>query len=102
MTSFTLTVTSGWPVLLVAGVICASVFGQVTVNETMTARYVAPALRAKLYSIRFSVGRFTTEEEVDFAVSLLTRKVGKLREMSPLWEMVKDGVDLDTVQWAAH
>jgi MFS family permease len=51
-----LTQLSGWPVLLVAGVICASVFGQVTVNETMTARYVAPALRAKLYSIRFSVG----------------------------------------------
>jgi MFS family permease len=51
-----LTQLQGWPVLLVAGVICASVFGQVTVNETMTARYVAPALRAKLYSIRFSVG----------------------------------------------
>jgi MFS family permease len=51
-----LTQLQGWPVLLVSGVICASVFGQVTVNETMTARYVAPALRAKLYSIRFSVG----------------------------------------------
>ena len=51
-----LTQASGWPVLVIAGVICASVFGQVTVNETMTARYVAPALRAKLYSIRFSVG----------------------------------------------
>jgi len=53
-------------------------------------------------SIRFSVGRFTTEEEVDFAVRLLTDKVGKLREMSPLWEMVKEGIDLNTVQWAAH
>ncbi len=53
-------------------------------------------------SIRFSIGRFTTEEEVDFAVDLLRRKVGKLREMSPLWEMVKEGVDLNTVQWAAH
>jgi cysteine desulfurase len=53
-------------------------------------------------SIRFSVGRFTTEEDVDFAVDLLQRKVGKLREMSPLWEMHQDGIDLNSVQWAAH
>jgi cysteine desulfurase len=53
-------------------------------------------------SIRFTIGRFTTEEEIDYAVELLRRKVGKLRELSPLWEMYKDGVDLDTVQWAAH
>jgi cysteine desulfurase len=53
-------------------------------------------------SIRFSVGRFTTEEEVDFAVTLLQDKVGKLREMSPLWDMYKEGIDLNTVQWAAH
>ena len=53
-------------------------------------------------SIRFSVGRFTTEEEVDFAVQTIQSKVAKLREMSPLWEMVKEGIDLNTVQWAAH
>ena len=53
-------------------------------------------------SIRFSIGRFTTEEEIDFTIDLLKRKVGKLREMSPLWEMHQDGVDLSTVQWAAH
>jgi cysteine desulfurase len=53
-------------------------------------------------SIRFTVGRFTTEEEIDFAVALLKEKVGKLREMSPLWEMVKEGIDLNSVQWAAH
>jgi len=53
-------------------------------------------------SIRFTIGRFTTEEEIDYAVDLLKRKVGKLRELSPLWEMYQDGVDLDTVQWAAH
>jgi len=53
-------------------------------------------------SIRFSVGRFTTEEEVDYAVQLLKAKVGKLREMSPLWEMAQDGIDLESVQWAAH
>jgi cysteine desulfurase len=53
-------------------------------------------------SIRFTVGRFTTEEEIDYTVELLKRKVGKLRELSPLWEMHQEGVDLDTVQWAAH
>jgi cysteine desulfurase len=53
-------------------------------------------------SIRFSLGRFTTEEEVDYAVKLLHAKIAKLRELSPLWEMYKDGVDLNTVQWAAH
>jgi cysteine desulfurase len=53
-------------------------------------------------SIRFSVGRFTTEEEIDFTIDLLQRKVAKLREMSPLWEMHQDGIDLNSVQWAAH
>jgi cysteine desulfurase len=53
-------------------------------------------------SIRFTIGRFTTEEEIDYAVKLLHLKIGKLRELSPLWEMVQDGVDLNTVQWAAH
>jgi len=53
-------------------------------------------------SIRFTIGRFTTEEEVDYTIDLLHKKIGKLRELSPLWEMVQDGVDLDSVQWAAH
>ncbi len=53
-------------------------------------------------SIRFTLGRFTTEEEVDYTIDLLHKKIGKLRELSPLWEMVNEGVDLDTVQWAAH
>jgi cysteine desulfurase len=53
-------------------------------------------------SIRFTLGKFTTEEEVDYAVNLMKAKVAKLRELSPLWEMYKDGVDLNTVQWAAH
>ena len=53
-------------------------------------------------SIRFTVGRFTTEEEIDYTVDLLHRKIAKLRELSPLWEMYKEGVDLNTVQWAAH
>ncbi|TAH47891.1 MAG: IscS subfamily cysteine desulfurase [Betaproteobacteria bacterium] len=53
-------------------------------------------------SIRFTLGRFTTEEEIDYTIDLLHKKIGKLRELSPLWEMVNEGVDLDTVQWAAH
>jgi len=53
-------------------------------------------------SIRITLGRFTTEEEVDYAAQLIRRKVEKLRELSPLWEMYKDGIDLNTVQWAAH
>src|SRR6201995_1434429 len=53
-------------------------------------------------SIRFSIGRFTTEEEIDFAVNLIKQKIGKLRELSPLWEMHKDGIDISTIEWAAH
>src|SRR5438045_9012593 len=53
-------------------------------------------------SIRFTTGRFTTEEEIDYTIELLRRKVEKLRELSPLWEMYKDGVDLGSVQWAAN
>ncbi|WP_147071601.1 IscS subfamily cysteine desulfurase [Sulfuriferula plumbiphila] len=53
-------------------------------------------------SIRFSVGRFTTEQDIDYAIELLHQKIGKLRELSPLWEMHKEGIDLDTVHWAAH
>ena len=53
-------------------------------------------------SIRFTIGRFTTESDIDFAIKLLKERIQKLRDMSPLWEMFKDGVDLNSVQWAAH
>ncbi len=53
-------------------------------------------------SIRFTIGRWTTEADIDFAVKLIHERIGKLREMSPLWEMYKEGIDLNTVQWAAH
>ncbi|WMN58332.1 IscS subfamily cysteine desulfurase [Pseudoalteromonas xiamenensis] len=53
-------------------------------------------------SIRFSIGRFTTEEEIDYTVDLIKNSIGRLREMSPLWEMFKDGIDLDSVEWAHH
>ncbi|NRA62784.1 MAG: IscS subfamily cysteine desulfurase, partial [Psychrobium sp.] len=53
-------------------------------------------------SIRFGIGRFTTEAEVDHAIKQMTQSIGRLREMSPLWEMFQDGVDLDSVEWVAH
>ena len=53
-------------------------------------------------SLRMTIGRFTTEEEIDYAISVLTDRVAKLRELSPLWDMYKDGVDLSTIQWTAH
>jgi len=53
-------------------------------------------------SIRFTVGRFTTPADIDYTVDLLKRKIAKLRELSPLWEMHEEGIDLGTVQWAAH
>jgi cysteine desulfurase len=53
-------------------------------------------------SIRFTVGRFTTQEEIDFTIDLVKRQVARLRDLSPLWEMVQAGVNLDSVQWAPH
>ncbi|CAH2798579.1 MAG: Cysteine desulfurase (EC =_ IscS [uncultured Caballeronia sp.] len=53
-------------------------------------------------SIRFTVGRFTTEQDVDYVINLLKNKIAKLRDLSPLWEMHKDGIDISTIQWAAH
>ena len=53
-------------------------------------------------SIRFTIGRYTTQEEIDYIIARVMEKVTKLRELSPLWEMYKDGVDLNSVKWAAH
>ena len=53
-------------------------------------------------SIRFTIGRFTTRDEVDYTIELVKGKIDKLRALSPLWEMYQDGIDLDSVQWAAH
>lgn len=53
-------------------------------------------------SLRMTIGRFTTEEEIDYAVTTLKDRVAKLRELSPLWDMYKDGIDISTIQWAAH
>jgi cysteine desulfurase len=53
-------------------------------------------------SIRFTIGRFTTEAEIDFTIALMKEKVGKLRDLSPLWDMYKDGIDIASIQWSAH
>jgi cysteine desulfurase len=53
-------------------------------------------------SIRFTIGRFTTDEEVDYIIDIVRQKVDKLRALSPLWDMYKEGIDLDSVKWAAH
>jgi len=53
-------------------------------------------------SLRMTIGRFTTEEEIDSAVAMLKDTVARLRELSPLWDMYRDGIDISTIQWAAH
>ena len=53
-------------------------------------------------SLRMTIGRFTTEEEIDYAIATIKQNVAKLRELSPLWEMFKDGIDISTIQWSAH
>ena len=53
-------------------------------------------------SIRFTLGRWTTEEEIDYTINLMQGAVAKLRELSPLWDMFKEGIDLNTIEWAAH
>jgi cysteine desulfurase len=53
-------------------------------------------------SIRFTIGRFTTEAEIDFAIELIKGKIDKLRALSPLWDMYKEGIDISTIEWAAH
>ena len=53
-------------------------------------------------SLRMTIGRFTTEAEIDYAIATIRENVAKLRALSPLWEMYQDGVDMDAIQWAAH
>ena len=53
-------------------------------------------------SLRMTIGRFTTEEEIDYAIETIRLNVAKLRELSPLWDMYKEGIDISTIQWAAH
>jgi cysteine desulfurase len=80
--------------------------GSACTSASLEPSYVLKALGAgdelAHSSIRFGLGRFNTEEEVDYVVAKLVSVVSKLREMSPLYEMVKEGVDLTKVEWSAH
>ncbi len=80
--------------------------GSACTSESLEPSYVLRALgrndELAHSSIRFTIGRFTTIEEIDHTIALMRSKVAKLRELSPLWEMYKEGIDLDKVQWAAH
>ena len=80
--------------------------GSACTSASLEPSYVLRALGRKdelaSSSIRFSFGRFTTEEDVDYTLNLINHAVDRLRELSPLWEMYLDGIDLDTVDWQTH
>ena len=80
--------------------------GSVCTSASLEPSYVLRALgwedELAHSSIRFTIGRFTTEQEVDFVIQVIREQVTRLRELSPLWDMFKEGIDLKTVQWAAH
>lgn len=80
--------------------------GSACTSASLEPSYVLRALGADdemaHSSIRFGVGRFTTDEEVDFVVEKVASQVERLRELSPLWEMVQEGIDLKSIQWNHH
>ena len=80
--------------------------GSACTSASLEPSYVLRALGLKdelaHSSIRFAVGRFTTEEDINYTLDLVKDSVGKLREISPLWDMYKDGVDMDSIEWAAN
>jgi cysteine desulfurase len=90
--------------LAIKEIACSS--GSACTSASLEPSYVLRALGVDVElahtSIRFGLGRFTTKAEVDAALNIIVTQIKKLRDMSPLYEMVKMGIDLKTVQWAAH
>ena len=80
--------------------------GSACTSASLEPSYVLHALGADdalaHSSIRFGVGRFTTEDEIDYVIKAINERVDFLRKMSPLWEMVQDGIDLDSIEWSGH
>lgn len=80
--------------------------GSACTSASLEPSYVLRALGADdalaHSSIRFGIGRFTTDEEIDYVLNTVLNKVNFLRELSPLWEMVQEGIDLDSIQWSQH
>jgi cysteine desulfurase len=80
--------------------------GSACTSASLEPSYVLRALGADdalaHSSIRFGIGRFTTEAEIDYVLQTVVSKVSKLRELSPLWEMVQEGIDLSTIEWSQH
>jgi len=80
--------------------------GSACTSASLESSYVLHALgvddELSHTSIRFGIGRFTTEEEIDYAITLVKSKINKLRELSPLWEMMQEGIDLKSINWQTH
>ena len=92
---------------LIMGIKCLAVSsGSACTSASLEPSYVLRALgrsdELAHSSLRITIGRYTTEEEIDYAISTIKHNVNKLRELSPLWEMHQDGIDISTIQWAAH
>lgn len=71
-------------------------------REVLTYLHIGAAEDMAHSSLRFGIGRFTTEAEIDFVIEKIVATVQRLRDMSPLWEMVQEGIDINTINWAQH
>lgn len=85
---------------------CAVSSGSACTSASLEPSYVLRAIGVEEdmahTSIRFGLGRFTTEQEIDFMIALLTKEVNRLRDLSPLWDMINEGIDINSIQWTHH